>query len=159
MEYVLDKPPGISGYDNHRIVAGLTSGKPATWHDAGDHLVIRTEKKLDLVGQTRTFTQGEVIAFQLRASCGKKVQGKHKYFHTSDWRSRHEWLRRKGVLNGFEVITVHCRAEIRRLKNYTVDETNFTGVLKVTDPVEFGKAVLKGIGSTAGFVGFGFISL
>ncbi len=162
MEYVIEKPLAVFKYENHRMVAGLTGGKPASWFDEGERLRLRTAEPLPLTAQSaRTFSLGQIVGFQLKASCGKKIKGKHKYFHTSDWRSRHEWLKRKSELHGFEVLTVHCRAEMERTnagaRSFTVDSTMFTGVLKVTDVQKFEAVLMSGIGSTAKAFGFGFI--
>ena len=162
MEYVIDKPLSVAKYASHRLVAGLTGGKPASWFDEGERLRVRTLESLATAAQpARTFTAGQIVGFQLKASCGKKIKGKHRYFHTADWRSRHEWLKRKGELHGFEVLTVHCRAEQERInagiRVFTVDATSFTGVLKVTDLEKFNAVLISGIGSTAKAFGFGFI--
>ena len=42
---------------------------------------------------------------------------------------------------------------------FTVDQTDFTGVLKVTDHALFIQAMSSGIGSTARAFGFGMINL
>ena len=162
MEYVINKPLTVAKYASHRMVAGLTGGKPASWFDEGERLRVRTLEPLATAAQpARTFTAGQIVGFQVKASCGKKVKGKHRYFHTADWRSRHEWLKRKGELHGFEVLTVHCRAEQERInagtRVFTVDATSFTGVLKVTDLEKFNAVLISGIGSTAKAFGFGFI--
>jgi hypothetical protein len=162
MEYTIDKPATVSQYALHRIVADLTDGKPVSWFDEGKKLRIRTPEAIpgDLQPK-RDFTAGQILGFQLKASCGKKVKGKHRYFHTADWRSRHEWLNRKGLLHGFEVLTVHCHAEQEHIKagarTFSVDATSFTGVLKVTDLEKFNAVLVSGIGSTAKAFGFGFI--
>ena len=162
MEYVIEKPLTVSKYASHRMIAGLTGGNPASWFDEGNRLLVRTLTPLAVGEQLpRTFSTGQVIGFQLKASCGKKVKGKHRYFHTADWRSRHEWLNRKSELHGFEVLTVHCHAEQERIssdkRTFTVDATSFTGVLKVTDIDKFNAVLVSGIGSTAKAFGFGFI--
>lgn len=162
MEYTIDKPTSVGTYANHRIVAGLTGGKPASWCDEGERLRIRTQDAIQADAQPkRSFANGQIVGFQLKASCGKKVKGKHRYFHTSDWRSRHEWMHRKGQLHGFEVLTIHCHAEQERIqagtRMFNVDATFFTGVLKVTDIEKFNAVLVSGIGSTAKAFGFGFI--
>ena len=88
-EYVLPKPPSAGGYALHRIVAGLTKGGPALFADCGDHLVVRTETQIDVKQrEVREVNVGDVIAFELRASCGTKTKGRHRYWPVADWRSR-----------------------------------------------------------------------
>lgn len=163
-EYVLPKPPTTGGYSLHRMVAGLTKGAPALFADCGDHLVVRTEKQIG-VGErpVRQVDVGDVAAFELRASCGTKKKGRHCYWPVADWKSRHEWLDRQGERHGFSVITVHCSSDMQLIektgRKFTVDKTDFVGVLKVTDAQKFSNAVATGIGGKAKAFGFGMIQL
>ena len=61
-------------------------------------------------------------------------------------------------------LTVHCRAGMMKVEKggaapFTVDRTDFTGVLRVTDEAAFGRAVARGVGSTARAFGFGMLVL
>lgn len=165
MDHMLTKPATAAGYASHRIVAGLLQGQAAQFVDRGDHLLIRTE--LDIPGAAatplRTFTAGSILGFTLRASTGAKVKGRHRYWPTNDWRSRHGWLDRKGLQHGFEVISVHCTARMASVektgKTFTIDQTDFTGVLKVLDLDRFTEALRKGVGSTGKAFGMGMLCL
>ena len=101
------------------------------------------------------------MAFQLRASVSKKTRGKRSYHPTADWSTRHDWLRRQGERHGFEVLTVHCTAEFAKIEKtgqrFTVDKTDFTGVLKVADTEKFGIALREGIGACGKAFGFGML--
>ena len=92
-----------------------------------------------------------------------KNNGRHRYFPTTDWRSRHTWLERKGIQHGFEIITVHCTARHyvvdKPPKKFTIDDTQFTGVLKIVEPEKFALALQNGIGNTARAFGFGMLIL
>ena len=164
-EYTVPKPARVQGYPAHRIVMGLTNGKPAVFADAGDSLLIRTQVAIEAPSsEVHSYVEGDVLAFTLRASCSKKVKGKHRYFHKSDWRARHDWLDRKAASKGFEVLTVHSRSDIATIDNaqgrrFTIDQTDFTGVLKVTNPNEFQQALECGVGSNSKTFGFGFLIL
>ncbi len=162
MDFVLQKPPSVRGYALHRMAAGLTSGDKVLFADCGDHLLLRTDKPIEADQRpVRTISTGDIIGFELRACVGKKVKGKHRYFPTGDWHSRHQWLERQGELHGFTIVTVHCTAEMLTLKagdrQFTVDQTDFTGVLKVTDVERFKSAVANGIGNKAKAFGFGML--
>lgn len=152
MEYVFPKPISLEGYQTHRLVAGLTEGHPALHLDEGNQVRIRTDASLP---------SGRVLGFSLRACVSYKNKGRHRYFPTNDWRSRHAWLERKGLLHGFDVITVHCSAAHFLVEkssgNFTIDDTQFTGVLKVIDDAKFSAALKSGIGNTARTYGFGML--
>lgn len=162
MDFVLQKPPSVRGYALHRMAAGMTGGEKVLFADCGDHLRLRTEKPLDVTAQPlRTVATGDIVGFELRACVGSKVKGRHRYFHTSDWRSRHQWLDRQGERHGFTIVTVHCTARMLPVeagaRRFTVDQTDFTGVLTVTDAEKFNAAVANGIGNKARAFGFGLL--
>ena len=162
-DYLLPKPPGTTGYALHRLVAGLLDGAPCLFADKGDHLVLRADRPFDGLAArpVREVATGDILAFSLRACVGAKVRGRHRYFPTQDWRARHEWLGRQGELHGFSLITVHCSAGIARIdkgdKVFTVDDTQFDGVLKVTDAARFEAALRTGIGNKGKAFGFGLL--
>ena len=127
-------------------------------------MVLRSAKPIEAEPRpVRTVAVGDIVGFELRACVGTKVKGRHRYFALADWSSRHKWLARQGERNGFEVITVYCTASIANIKKtdrqFTVDQTDFTGVLKINDEQKFLHALATGIGSTAGAFGFGMINL
>jgi CRISPR-associated protein Cas6/Cse3/CasE subtype I-E len=162
MDFVMQKPPSVRGYALHRMAAGLADGGKILFADCGDHLLLRTDKPLDVDQRpVRDIRAGSIIGFELRACVGKKVKGKHRYFPTSDWRSRHAWLEKQGERHGFSLITLHCVADMLTVKagerQFTVDQTDFTGVLKVTDSDRFNNALATGIGNKARAFGFGML--
>lgn len=165
MDYVLTKPAAASGYDGHRIIAGLLDGMPAQFVDRGDHLVIRSDQPIAGIEAIpmRPLADGAILGFTLRASTGTKVKGHHRYWPTGDWRSRHAWLDRRGQRHGFEVISVHCKARIATIekagRRFTIDQTDFTGVLKVVDLDLFQAALRTGVGSTGKAFGMGMLCL
>ena len=152
MDYTITKPPTVAGYSTHRMVAGLLEGAPAQHVDEGEKLTVRTNAALP---------SGHILGFSLRACVSVKNKGRHRYFPTNDWRARHAWLERKGAQHGFEVITVHCTAKHFVVQKsdgkFTIDDTQFTGVLKVVDHEKFAEGLRKGIGNTARAFGFGML--
>jgi CRISPR-associated protein Cas6/Cse3/CasE subtype I-E len=152
MDHTITKPATVEGYAVHRMVAGLVNDAPALHVDTGDKLTIRTDAPMP---------SGHILGFSLRACVSVKNKGHHRYFPTGDWRSRHAWLQRKGLQHGFEVITVHCTAKHfvieKQSGHFSVDDTQFTGVLKVVDQDKFSAAMLSGIGNTARAFGFGML--
>lgn len=163
-DYVVPKPASARGYALHRMAEGLTGGGRPLFTDFGNHMLLRTEQQIDAEQRPlRMVKHGEIVGFELRACVSTKVKGRHRYFRTTDWRSRHEWLARQGERHGFEVITAHCEAAMVIVKKterqFTVDQTDFTGVLKVTDESKFTQAIATGVGSTARAFGFGMLNI
>ena len=163
-DYVVPKPATVRGYALHRMAEGLTAGGRPLFTDFGDHMLLRAEHALQADARpVRAVQQGSVVGFELRACVGTKVKGRHRYFALGDWRSRHGWLARQGQRHGFELITLHCSACMATIKKneraFTVDQTDFTGVLKVIDEMKFSQAMVQGIGSTGRAFGFGMINL
>jgi CRISPR-associated protein Cas6/Cse3/CasE subtype I-E len=162
-DHQISKPPSLKPYQLHQMVQGLTDGASPLFADQGDTLVIRTEKTVTGSGRPlRQFTDGDIIGFELRACVSKKKKGRHAYFPTDDWRSRHSWLARQGARHGFETLTVNCRAQQAtvddgRGRKFTVDQTDFVGVLRITDSQNFQNALESGVGSTARTFGFGML--
>ncbi|MEX2616162.1 MAG: type I-E CRISPR-associated protein Cas6/Cse3/CasE [Alphaproteobacteria bacterium] len=163
LDHVIPKPPSLKGYELHRLVQGLTDGQSPLFADMGDSLIVRTDKPITDTGTApRAFKDGDVIGFELRACVSKKLKGKHVYFPTADWRSRHDWLRRQGTRHGFEPLTVNCHASQAKVdkgtgRSFTVDQTDFVGILRVMDSARFDNAIANGIGSTARAFGFGML--
>jgi len=162
MDFVMPKPATLRGYALHRIAAELADGAKVLFADSGDYLLLRTDKPLALTPRPlRTLNVGDIIGFELRACVGKKVKGLHRYFPTSDWKSRHDWLARQGERHGFSLITLHCTTTMQPVqagqRSFTLDQTDFTGVLKITQLEPFQLALNHGIGNTAQAFGFGLL--
>ena len=164
-DYVIKKPAIVNGYPIHRAVAALTNGAAHLWRDEGDTLMIRTAAIIDATGtQLPTATAGELRLFKLRACVSSKVRGRHVYPSPGDHRLRQAWLSRQGLKHGFQIVAAHSTSDRVRVadqsgRDFTVDATDFTGVLKVTDPVAFDNALRVGIGSTAKAFGFSLLSI
>lgn len=150
---VINKQSPMSDHALHRVVAGAAQGR--AWVDRGTQVI--------LPDADRMFALDEILAGTMRACVSRKVKGRHRYFHTGDWRSRHEWLERKGQQHGFEVISAHCTATQKRIEKpggaITVDQTDFVFVIKVLDPQRFRNAYLNGVSSTAKTYGYNFINV
>lgn len=150
---IIENSAGLAGHSLHRVMASIANG--TAWVDTGTQVIGPDP--------AREFTAGSILAGSLKACVSKKVKGRHRYFHTSDWRVRHEWLKRKGLQHGFEVLSVHCEATQRLLDKGTqvirLDETRFVFVLQIVDPVAFKAAYVHGISSTARTYGYNFINV
>jgi hypothetical protein len=163
-DYIVPKTMHLSFYALHQMTAKLVNGEKVLFTDYGDHLVLRTDVVLNFeILPTKSFLLNDVLVFELRASVGTKVKGKHRYFHTSDWRSRHDWLTQKASENGFELLSVSCSAEIAEVQKgpqkFTIDKTDFSGGLKIIDIEKFKTAIYFGIGNKAKAYGFGMLNI
>ncbi len=164
-DFNLKKPTTISGYPIHRAVAALTNGAPHLWRDNGDTLTIRTNAHLDAEGvDLPTVQTGELRLFNLRACVASKVRGRHIYPARGDHKARQEWLGRQGQRHGFALVSVHCTSGMARVsddrrRDFSIDATDFTGVLKVIDPVAFDNALRFGVGNTGRAFGFSLLTI
>jgi CRISPR-associated protein Cas6/Cse3/CasE subtype I-E len=148
----ITKPASVGAYAAHRIVADITGGAPAQFVDNGTTLTVRTDAPVPT---------GTLMGFTLRASCGVKVKGLHRYFAQGDHAARKGWLERKGALHGFEVVACHVTSKSvaieRKGRKFTMDQSDFTGVLKVTDAKALVAALQNGIGGAGKAFGFGML--
>lgn len=164
-EFVVKKPTSLVGYPIHRAVAALTGGAPHLWRDNGDTVTIRTNAALQSEAADLPSVQsGELRMFNLRACVSRKVRGRHIYPPQGDHKVRQDWLARQGQRHGFEIVAVHSSSNMARVadhsgRNFMVDATDFTGVLKVVDGVAFTNALCTGVGSTGRAFGFSLLSI
>lgn len=163
-DHVIPKPAGIGSYASHQLLEELTNGQRPLFADLGNYLVVRTEAALSDGGKTLPEVQeGDILGFELVASCGTKCKGKHRYFPRHDWRSRKAWLERKSADAGFEVraLSVTARSEEiqRKGKTLNIDRTQFAGILKVTDPAVFMTTLAQGLPGPARAFGRGMIRI
>lgn len=164
-EFIVKKPRPIRGYPIHRAVAALTNGAPHTWRDNGETLTIRTTATLEADGTDLPEVQlGELRMFSLRACVGSKVRGRHVYPARGDHHARQVWLGKQGMRHGFEVVAVHCTSDTTRVsdqsgRDFALDATDFTGVLKITDVAAFQSALRTGVGAIARAFGFSLLSI
>jgi CRISPR system Cascade subunit CasE len=117
---------------------------------------------------------GQVLRFRLRANPTKKIAKVDAEGNITSARvglfgeeKQMGWLRRKAGENGFELIEDKC--EIVAIGNFDSKKSGisgkirhlgvtFEGILRVTEPEKFKRALANGIGSAKGF-GFGLLSV
>lgn len=146
MDIVIDKPARVRGYALHRIVEQFQQGKPALWADEGTQVRIRP-----VDAQPPTYEAGKLLAFTTTACVVTSTGRKHRYLPVNDWRGRREWLDKEGVKHGFEIVGVHVTGGMQQVdthdgRRFTIDATEFTGLLQVTEPIAFARCLTKGIG-------------
>ena len=161
-DYVISKPASLRGYSLHRMVTGLAGDNQALFSDQGATILIRTVADIDANREeVRKLSIDELAAFEFRACVSKKRKGKHQYGPVEDWRSRHVWLNKKAIENGFEILTLHSTSKMVEItdqeRSFKVDQTDFTGILRLKDIDLFRAALANGIGSTAKTFGFGLL--
>lgn len=157
-DHVIPKPPTLGAYASHQLLEGLTDGGRPLFVDNGDHLLVRSANSslTQSSKPVRTVSAGNVMGFELRASCGVKVKGKHRYFPLNDWRARHVWLDRRA--SGFDVLTVTVSARSAPIKKgVRIDQSNFAGVLRVTDVDALNQVLEHGIGGPGKAFGHGML--
>jgi hypothetical protein len=164
-DFTIKKPRSLSGYPIHRAVAALAQGAPHLWRDNGDTLTIRTAAPVDAPSvELPAVTVDELRLFNLRASVGSKNRGRHVYAPQGNLAIRLVWLEKQSVRHGFKVISIHCTSEIARVvdqsgRDFAMDSTEFTGVLKITDTAAFQNALRTGVGSKGKAFGFSLLAI
>ena len=162
-DYRIPKPPSLGLYAVHRFVAELCGEDPYLFVDRGDYVEIRNRRELSpLFRELVIPTNGDVIAFSLRSAVSKRHKGKNTYARRGDWRARHEWLHKRSERNGFEVLALHVtdgtvKVEGANGKAFSMDRTDFTGVLKVCDQSLFTQCLVHGIGRVGKPYGMGML--
>jgi hypothetical protein len=164
-DFIIKKPRSMTGYPIHRAVAALAQSSPHLWRDNGETVTIRTATPIDAEGTALPeIVLGELRLFNLRACVGCKIRGRHVYPPQGDSKARLDWLTKQALRHGFEVISAHCTSELARVsdqtgRDFTLDSTDFTGVLKVADCTAFNNALRVGVGSTGKAFGFSLLSI
>lgn len=157
MDILIDKPARVRGYALHRIVEQYQQGQPALWADEGAQLRIRPKN-----AAPPEYEAGTLLGFTVTACASYKHHGKHRYYPVADWRSRKAWLERKAERHGFEILGVHVEPGITKVeahdgRTFSLDSTQFTGLLRVTDPASFAQVLVQGIGATGSAFGLNLL--
>ena len=163
-DHIITKSERIGIYASHQLVEDLTSGGRPLYADAGTHLIIRSDSDLTNNGvPVRDVAEGEVLAFELVASCGTKRKGKHSYFPPRNWRARRRWLENRASAAGFEIRALSVKARRERIERkgrvIQIDRTQFTGILKITDAQAFRVTLKDGVGGPGKAFGRGMIRI
>jgi CRISPR system Cascade subunit CasE len=114
------------------------------------------------------FVQGQMLRFRLRANPTRRIKDSGKRQGILGEEAQTDWLRKKGLQSGFEVIDATVIKEgfaedkmtdtNDRKHNLTILSVRFDGLLRVIDPDAFRQTIEQGIGSAKGF-GFGLLSI
>ena len=163
-DHIITKPQGIGIYASHQLVEDLTSGERPLFADTGSHLIIRSASDLTENGEpVREVSDGDVIGFELVASCATKSKGKLRYFPTKNWRARREWLESRAPAAGFEIRALSARARSEKIERkgrvIRIDRTQFSGILKVTNAHSFRATLKNGVGGPGRAFGRGMIRI
>lgn len=157
MDILIEKPPRVRGYALHRLVAQVQQGKAVLWADEGAQVRIRPRD-----ATPPSYEAGKLLGFTVRACVSYSNKNKHRYLPLDDWRGRRAWFEEKAALNGFEVVGVHTHGAMELVeahdgRRFTVDATEFTGILKVTDTAAFAKCLVTGLGKVGRAFGLGML--
>jgi hypothetical protein len=157
VDLLIDKPAKLRGYALHRLVAQYLQGRPALWADEGSQLRIRPRD-----ATPPTYEPGTLLGFTVRACVSHSTKNRHHYLPVGDWRGRRAWLEAKAATNGFEVVAVHVHADMTLIeahdgRRFTVDATEFTGLLRVSDPPAFSRCLVTGLGKVGKAFGLGLL--
>ncbi len=107
---------------------------------------------------------GKLVGFSVTACVAYSSGNRHKYLPTSDWRGRKRWLEERAIKCGFAVVGVHVSGGMQTVdahdgRRFTVDATEFIGLLKITDISAFRYCYLNGIAKVGKAFGLNMIVL
>jgi len=144
VDVLIDKPAKMRGYELHRLVEQYQQGKPALWVDEGSQVRIRPRDAMP-----PTYGAGKLLGFMTTACVAYGNQ--HRYLPLADWRGRRSWLEEQGVKHGFELVGVHVTASMKTVEThdgraFTIDASQFSGLLRVTDSKAFSACLINGVG-------------
>lgn len=144
MDVLIDKPAKLKGYALHRLVEQHQQGKPALWADEGTQVRIRPRDAVP-----PAYEVGKLLGFMTKACVA--FGDKHRYLPLGDWRGRRAWFESQAAKHGFELLGVHVQGAMETVqthdgREFTVDATQFSGLLRVTDPEKFSKCLVNGVG-------------
>jgi hypothetical protein len=157
LDILIDKPAKVRGYALHRLVEQYQQGKPALWVDEGKQVRIRSRDSA-----LPAFEVDKILGFTAKACVAYSSGNRHVYLPLDDWRGRRQWLEKKAIQGGFEIVGVHVSGGMEEVqthdgRRFTVDATEFTGLLKVVDLESFQKCYLLGLGKVGKAFGLNMI--
>jgi hypothetical protein len=157
LDILIDKPARVKGYALHRLVEQYLNGKPALWADEGKQVRIRP-RDADLPA----FETGKIIGFTVKACVAYSSGNRHIYLPVNDWRGRRAWLEERAAKCGFELIGVHVSGSMEQVqthdsRSFTVDATEFTGLMKIVNLDAFQHCYLCGLGKVGKAFGLNMI--
>jgi len=158
MDVIIPKPPASDAYLLHRLVAEMHP-EGALWHDDGRNLIVRskTQPLPDVP------SAGTLLGFRVAARVTLKRASKRRDARPGDIQTRRQWLVSRGRHWGFEVVSMYCECHRLNIKTrdarFSVDATQFAGVLRVTDRDRLARAMLAGITPTGLAYGLGMLFL
>jgi hypothetical protein len=157
LDILIDKPARVKGYALHRLVEQYKQGKPALWADEGKQVRIRLRD-----GPTPNFETGKILGFTVKACVAYSSGNRHVYLPIDDWRGRKKWLETRAAKCGFELVGVHVSGAMEAVqthdgRNFTIDATEFTGLLKILDIDAFTHCYMSGLGKVGKSFGLNMI--
>lgn len=165
-DFCIQKPTSLNPYQLHQLVEGLTKDIKGNklFADYGDHIKLRCNANI-IQGSKGTNLnvpeEGQVLFLELRASCYASKSGKKYFFKRGDWASRHQWLERKGLANGFRVLSQTCTSSFVKIPKpsaeFNIDCTDFTACVRLENRELFLKALANGVGAKGRAFGFGML--
>ena len=162
LDHTIRKPPTTGTYVSHQLLEQFTNGQRPLFVDLGDRLIVRTAQNITPDGKPLPeVSQGDILGFELVASCGTKCKGRHSYYPVKDWRSRRDWLERRAEAHGFRVCVVSVSARSQKIEKkgrpINLDRTHFSGVLEVTVAELFRGTLEQGLSGPAKAFGRGLM--
>lgn len=163
LDHTISKPLSVGVSELNRIVQELCFGSAYQFVDRGDYFVVRTTKNISTNGRPVKYPEeGAELIFFLRASVTGKRRKTNMYPASANWRWRVKWLQQQGHRLGFKVIDVyvksrHMKVQDRSGRDFSVDCSDFTGLLKVTSKSKFEDVMQNGVSRFGKAFGLGML--
>ena len=112
--------------------------------------IMRLDEYIGSDGIRRCAIVLDPALIRTQSSLKRPFQG-WRYLPVADWRGRKAWQEAQGIKHGFEVVGVHAQGGMQTVtthdgRHFTIDATQFTGLLRVIQPAPFNDCLLNGIG-------------
>jgi hypothetical protein len=163
LDHTITKSLSIEACAVHRMVAELCSGSTYQFLDRGESVIVRTTKNISANGKpVISPDEGTEHVFFLRASVAGRRKKTNIYPASANWRYRKTWLEQQGDKSGFDVLDVHVKSrhikiEDRSGRRFSIDCSDFTGVLRVIHKRKLTETLHNGIGRIGQVFGIGML--
>ncbi len=163
LDHTITKPLSVGIGKLNCMLEELCFSSAYQFVDRGDYFVVRIIKNISTNGRPiKLPEEGAEQIFFLRASVAGRRKKTNRYPASANWRWRVKWLHQQGHKLGFEVIDVYVKLrnmkfQDRSGRDFSIECSDFTGLLRVTNKSKFEDTMQNGICRFGRAFGFGML--